>query len=77
MAALDIFLLFDYHGDENLKTWACHIFPISTTVYSEESFHTTVFVMVIIILIVNYRSNLAPKTLQETLFRINHRWYYD
>lgn len=37
MAALDIFLLFDYHGDENLKTWACHIFPISTTVYSEES----------------------------------------
>lgn len=36
MVVLDIFLLFDYHRNENLKTQACHL-PLSTTLYSEES----------------------------------------
>lgn len=26
MAALDILLLVDYHGEKNLKTWACRLF---------------------------------------------------
>lgn len=64
MAALDIFLLFDYHRDKNLKTWACHLLPISTTLYSEESIqhNSTVFVTVISIIIVNCSSDLALKT---------------